>query len=46
MIGTFQKYKANKDGSDFYGACQLRQGFIAGIQALLNRDFSVKLLAH
>jgi len=23
----FQKYKTNRDGSDFYGACQLRLGF-------------------
>ena len=27
---AFKKYKTNRDGSDFYGACQLRLGFEKG----------------
>ena len=39
MTYVIQKYKANRDGSDFYGACQLRFGFKNGSSSDYQKQF-------
>ena len=43
MTYAIQKYKANRDGSDFYGACQLRFGFKNGSSSDYQKQFETHL---